>query len=286
MATPLKRGWSFARILLVTAVVGTVAGTLLGTFVAPPEEPEVVAEREVARLMPRQAPAESGDEMAPDPASLSGIPPYPGVYPRRLARQATAQGGPMSISWFTTEAPTGDVLDFYERAFRADGRRPFKQRRGPDMGYVAWLDAHTDGGLGAGVLHMVSAMKQFSQTVVLISASRPDMAMNSSPKLPEGLELPPSSTEPQVVEMGESALANRIVYARSMNVSPAEVVEFFVRQFKERGFEVADQNETPLQAGVTGKKGATAVVVVARAEGNHSSVVITYDRQMQEGVSP
>ncbi len=268
----------------MTALIGTVGGAILGSL-GGDEAPEVVAEREVARLMPRPAPPEAGDPMAPSPASLSGIPPYPGVYPRRLIDQASLQETPVAISWFSTTDSPNTVLEFYEKAFRAEGRRPFSHRRGPDMGYVAWLDAHTDAGPAAGVLHMVSAMKQFSQTMVLISASRPDLAMNAAPRIPEGLELPPASSEPQVVSIGESLVAGQIVYARAMNLAPEQVVQFFKAQFEKKGFVVSDETQAPTQAGITGTRAGISVVVGVRAEGNHSSIVLTYDRKPQEGGS-
>lgn len=281
---PVSRGWSFGWLLLGTAVVGIVGGAILGGM-GEDLAPEVVAEREVAKMMPRPAPPEPGDPMAPSPASLSGIPPYPGVYPRRLIDKAELQATPVAISWFSTQDSTAAVLDFYEKAFRAEGRRPFSQRRGPDMGYVAWLDAHPDAGPGAGVLHMVSAMKQFSQTMVLISASRPDLAMNANPQIPQGLELPPNSSEPQVVNIGESLVASQIVYARTLNLGPPEVVQFFRAQFEKKGFVVSEEAEAPNQAGITGTRAGISVVVGVRAEGSHSSIVLTYDRKPQEGGS-
>ncbi len=288
MAKPevAKKGWSFARILLLTVVVGIVSGTLLGVSTGISEAPEVLAEAEVRRLTPRGDPLEIDDPMAADPASLSGIPPYPGVFPRRLSRQASAQGGPMAISWFSTQDSAATVLDYYERAFNAEGRRPVAQRLSADMGYVAWLDEHLDGGTAAGVLHMVSAMRQFSQTIVLVSASRPDIAMNTRPKLPDGLSLPPASTRPQVVNMGETGFASEVVYSRTLNTSPGDVVSFFDRQFKEQGFSVIDSSTSPAQASVTAQRGTTTVVVAARLEGSHSSVVLTYERRTPQEVSP
>jgi len=278
----VKKGWSFARLLVITAIVGVVGGSLLGSM-GKDEDPIVVAEREVARAMPRGVPLDTGDPMEPDPASLSGIPPYPGVYPRRLGR-GTA-GGPMSIAWFSTQDSTEAVLRYYEKAFRADGRHPVSHRRGPDMGYVAWLDRHNDGGLANGVLHMISVMKQYDQTIVLVSASRPDMLMNSMTQVPGGFSLPPNSSEPQVIEMGESAIASQVVYARANDQTPGDVVKFFAQQFKDRGFEVTVEKEVDGQAGVSGKKGPLNVVVAARSEGGNSSIVMTYDRQ-PEAVAP
>jgi hypothetical protein len=279
-AAPAQKGWSFTRILLLTAVVGIVAGTAIGFLSQPEISTEQLVEEEMKRLMPRGDAIDPRDPMEPDPASLRGIPPYPGVYPRRMMKKAGAQEVPMSVSWFSTQDPASTVLDFYEKAFAADGRRPVAHRTSDTMGYVAWFEEQPDAGnAAAGVLHMVSAMKQFSQTIVLISASRPDLAMSARPRLPDGLELPPNSSAPQSVQMGEEQLANEVIYSRTLNTSPSEVVTFFQRQFQDRGFTLTDSSSSPTQASVTGQKGPTTVVVAVRAEGSHSSVVLTYERR-------
>lgn len=278
MSESTRKGLSFAKVLLLTAVVGIAGGTLLGRFTQPEVNPEELAEEEIRRIMPRGEPANAPDPMAPEPASLRGIPPYPGVYPRRMLRSGNA-GGPASISWFATDDPTAVVLDYYERAFAAEGRHPISGKLSDDMGYVAWLEELPDSGTAGGVLHMISAMKQYRQTYVLVSASRPDLALANRPRLPEGLELPPASTSPQVVDMGETNFANQVVYSRTLNTTPADVVSFYERQFKERGFTVTDSSSSAAQASITGLKEGTTVVVAARSEGGHSSVVLTYERR-------
>jgi hypothetical protein len=276
---PAKKGWSFARLLLVVAVVGIVSGLVLAELTKPdPESLEKAAAEESARLTPLGQPLDKVD-MEPDPLSLRGIPPYPGVYPRRLIKQASAQGAPMTVSWFSVEDPTPVVLDFYKRAFAAEGRHVVADQVGQNMGYVAWLESIPDaGGTGVGVLHMVSAMKQFSQTIVLVSASRPDLAMGQ-PILPEGLELPPASSPPQVVQMGEESQSNEVVYSRTTKSTPRDVVAFFEKQFKDRGFSISELVNSTLESSVTGQKGPLTVVVAVRSEGVDSSVVMTYERR-------
>jgi hypothetical protein len=280
--TAKQPGWSFARLLLVVAVVGVVAGVVLAEVTKPdPESVERAAEAEIRRITPLGEPLnnKAGDSMEPDPLSMRGIPPYPGVYPRRLIKQASAQGAQMSVSWFSVQDPAPVVLDFYKKAFAAEGRDVVAQQMGENMGYVAWLETQPDaGGTAAGVLHMVSAMKQFSQTIVLVSASRPDMSMGQ-PVLPEGIELPPASSAPQLVQMGEESLANEVVYTRTTKTTPHDVVTFFEKQFKDRGYSILETVNSTTEASVTGQKGPLTVVVAARSEGDDSSVVLTYERR-------
>ncbi|MFZ5438873.1 MAG: hypothetical protein ACOZQL_02630 [Myxococcota bacterium] len=259
------------------ALAGIVGGTILGAVVQPEVKSEDVIEEELRRVMPR-GDAVSNVSMEPDPASLRGIPPYPGVYPRRLLRSNSKDTGPMSVSWFSVKDPASVVLDFYEKAFAADGRRPVSQRRG-DMGFVAWLEEPDGGASGEGILHMISAMKQYSETIVLVSASRPDLLLNQPPvPLPEGIELPPASSPPQVIQLGEAAVVSRVFYSRSLNTTPSSVVSFFERQFQQKGFTVTESTSTAAHASLTGQRDGVTLVVAARADGQNTSVVLTYDR--------
>lgn len=273
-----SKGVSFVLILLATAVVGISVGTWLGSVGPDIEEPEEV----VARIMPKAFNARPMADMSPDPASLSGIPPYPGVYPRRMIRNATAQSGPMSVAWFQTDDQAQDVLMFYEKAFAAEGRRVFSAMRTPQMGYVAWLDAQYDAGLAAGVLHMVTAMKQFDHTVVLISASRPDMAMNSNVELPFGMALPPNAVAPQVVDMGvESPEQNKVVYARVPGGKPEGIVAFFEKNLGDQGYTLSGKTFEGADGTLVAAKGPLEVTIGVRDEGDFSSVVLTYNQELR-----
>jgi hypothetical protein len=271
--------WSFARIIGLAAVIGIGAGTALGMMDWGEESFEDVAERAAQRRMPGGSPASMAASVAPTPQSLSGIPPFPGVQPRRLIGEGNVGGSPVSVSWFATTQSLPAVLNFYADAFHKEGRKPVRQQFSKDLGYVAWLDEHFDAGIGAGVLHMVTVTKQGSQTMVFLSASRPDMAMASGPpSLPEGLVLPPQSTQPQTVNLGEDAQANRVVYFRNAELKPAQMMAFFEQQLKKLGFTVAPVKEQSNQVAVSGQKGSATVVVAAQTETTGSSVVITFAR--------
>ncbi len=280
-----KVGWSFARILLIAAVVGVGAGVLLARNPNDDRPVEEIAEEEVNAVL-RQSNIRAADStmMEPDPRSLAGIPPYPGAEPRKLTSRGTLQDTPMAISWFQTKDPPSVVLDFYSKAFSEMKHDSAVQLFSPTMGYVGWMEETTDG--GPGLLHMVSVTRQYSNTMVLLSASRPEGILNQKALLPGGLKLPPGASKPQMVKLGEGGLSNDVVYSRVSNMTGPDLVSFFERQFKEGGYAITESTATAAQFSVVGQKEGMSVVVAARNEGPHLSVVLTYSRQSPQETFP
>ncbi|MCC6334742.1 MAG: hypothetical protein IT380_12255 [Myxococcales bacterium] len=277
-----RPGVSLARLLLLAAFAGVVAGLLL--FKVRDDQPldELeVAEAAAERAVPLGAPSESVDPMAPDPQSLRGIPPYPGAAPRKVMTQPTVQSVPMSVSWFQTQDSPDAVLSFYEKAFAAKSMLYTSHRYNHRLGYVAWLErlGGKDAGAAHGIMHMISASLEGSKTVVLLSASRPDLMMEARPKLPEGITLPEATEAPQVIQMGEGVGTREVVYARTLNKPPSEAVSFFDAQLKKGGWEVVEEATGGDQRALVGKRAGSTVVVNAQADGVHSNLILTFSRQ-------
>ncbi len=188
----------------------------------------------------------------------------------------------MAVSWFSTPDSVDAVLEFYERAFAEQKRHPVTQKVSDSIGYVAWLEEMPDAGLAGGAMHMVSVMKQFSQTMVLLSASRPDLFMASSTQLPEGLKLPPEATAPQSIQMSEDESSNEVIHTQVLNTSSATVVHFFESQFKEKGYSIGQPSPSLLVA----SKASTTVTVAVQQQAAHSSVVLTYERRAPQETAP
>ena len=274
MAVKKSAGWSFARVLLLTAVVGAVAGVVLARNPADDRSPEEMAEEEVDKVMASNV--SDSTLMDPDPRSLAGIPAYPEAAPRKLTSSGVLPDAPMAVSWFQTVDPPARVLAFYAAAFEKENRAAVAQQFSPTMGYIGWMEDSLDG--GPGLLHMVSVTQQYSRTMVLLSASRPEAIADNEAVLPGGLHLPPGASRPQAVKMGEGPMANDVIYARVANMSGADFVSFFERQFKEQSFAVTETSATAAQFSVVGSKAGTTIVVAARNEGPHLSIVLTYSR--------
>lgn len=269
---------------MLAAVAGVVAGLLLFKVrdEAPVDELEV-AEAVAAQAVPLGNASETADPMAPDPQSLRGIPPYPGAAPRKMMSNGAVQQVPMAVSWFQTDDSPDAVLTFYEKSYAAKNMEYVSHRYSERIGYVAWLEriGGFDAGVAHGIMHMISASKEGSKTVVLLSASRPDMLMEAEPKLPEGIVLPEATEPPQVVQMGEGAGTREVVYARTLNQPPGDVVRFFDAQLKKAGWDVVEEAAGSDQRAIVGKRGGSTVVVNAQADGVHSNLILTFSRQQQ-----
>jgi hypothetical protein len=204
-----RRGVRVEVLLAVAAVLGVVSGLLLGSRSA--DEESAVLDEIDARaeaLMPLGAAADtrgSGALMNADPRSLYGIPPYPNAMPRSLGDLNHVQGMPLVASWFTTNDPPEQIIAFYELTYLDAGYPIASHMYDADHGYVAWLDEEpADAGVAEGVVHMVSVIKNTPrdrETIVLLSASRPQRLLDAERRLPEGLVLPEGALPPEVVEM-------------------------------------------------------------------------------------
>lgn len=224
-------------LLLGAAVLGVALGGVLGSRPAPGEdEAEVMfaqADETADRLIPMGAPmgAAKTDPMAADPRSLRGIPPYPGAQPRRLSDVSQVLGMPLVASWFATRDQPEQVIEHYEYTYLDAGMPIVSHMFSQDMGYVAWLEEEkVDGGIAEGIVHMVSVVKntpQSTETMVFVSASRPQRLLDAQRNLPRGLVLPESATPPQVVEMALEGRTRSIVTTRrrgELNGTVEEIV--------------------------------------------------------------
>lgn len=274
-----RPGASVARLLLLAALVGAVAGVVIAWRSFDERSPEEMVEAELEQSLPEAFVTQTNEhpDMRPDPRSLAGIPPYPDAAPRKLTSKGTLQNTPAAISWFLTDDPPNRVLAYYSKAFERDKRQAVTQRFSDTMGYAAWMEESADG--GPGELHMISVMNQYGKTMVLISASTPEAILNTRLELPGGLTLPATASDPQAVSMGEVGLGSDVIYSRIENMSGPEVVGFFERQFREKGFTIVEAPADAKHFSIVGKKDGTSIVVAARNEGQHVSLVLTYTRQ-------
>lgn len=209
-------------LLLGTAGLGAGIGAVLGSKHSPEEdEAEAMfaqADETADRLIPMGAPMGAGtkaDPMAADPRSLRGIPPYPGAQPRRLSDVSQVLGMPLVASWFATRDQPEQVIEHYEYTYLDAGTPIVSHMFSQDMGYVAWLEEEkVDGGIAEGIVHMVSVVKntpQSTETMVFVSASRPQRLLDAQRNLPGGLVLPESASPPQVVQMALEGRTRSIV---------------------------------------------------------------------------
>jgi hypothetical protein len=245
-------GVGVLRLLAAAAVTGVVAGIVLERSRPPPDalaQAEAVVDQVPAPIgaAGRRVPA---DVMAPDPASLRGIPPYPGATPRRLLG-AAPERGLNAISWFGTEDSLERVLSHYEAEYSHAGIQFVTQRWGPRRGYVSWFErtGGADGGEGTedttqGVLHLVAASREGTQTMVFLAATVPDRIIPEAPTLPAGVRLPPGA-ETQVLDMGELGQQRATVFARYEQLGKEAVAEQLIAVMKEGGWTLTERTDAP-----------------------------------------
>lgn len=285
------------KALGLAAIVGGVAGVVLATSQRPPEDFDAQAEALAAKVIPNGAPAVRpeqpqapvDDMMAPDPRSLRGIPPYPGVDPRRILGSRPGADQTMAISWFNTTDSVEDVLGFYERAFADADLLYTSHRYSERRGYVSWFEHdYSDDKqpvFGKGVMHMVSVSRERDNTTVMVSATEPQKILENLTPLPSGVRIPPGPT-PQVINLSEFGQQRATIIA-AYDFGVDRLIEALQDLWKQDGWKVVDRDQT--------ENGTTLMVVLNQRQqtvvidgrGERSQLLITLEeRPTPEGVTP
>jgi hypothetical protein len=290
-ASKRRRSVSVVALLLAAAVVGVGAGAVLGSRPGSEEdEAEAMfahADETADRLLPMGAPMSSTASGGADPRSLRGIPPYPGAQPRRLSDVTSVMGMPMVASWFATRDQPEQIISFYEYTYLDAGIPIVSHMFNRDMGYVAWLEEErVDGGIAEGIMHMVSVVKntpQSTETMVFVSATRPQRMLDGDRNVPPGLVLPAETQSPQVVQMALEGKTRSIVTTRRRGEVNATVEEI-VALMKKDGWTVEDVMSAENGRSIVARKPGVSQSVSA-IEGGAGEVSLMYSLE-QERKSP
>jgi hypothetical protein len=280
--TRQRRPVSVVALLAVAGVLGLVSGLLLGGRAhEEADEEAAVFDRIEARaehLVPLGAPVRAASPSEADPRSLRGIPPYPNARPRSLGEPATVMGMPLVASWFTTPDSPDAVLAHYERLYADAGVQAFSTMFDPGQGYIAWLEEDPpDAGPGEGQVHMVSVIRNTPsdhETIVLLSASRPQRLHAGGRRVPEGVLLPEGARPPQVVELAIEGRGRTVVTTTAPGDVRA-VVAGVAQRLREAGWQVEAVTGSGEGQSVIGRKGPVAQSIFATA-GRHGDVSLMY----------
>lgn len=292
------RSLSITKALGAAAVVGTLMGIALAAFQRPPPEFEEEAEALAAKvipggdpiLVPQAPPGTSQDMMAPDPRSLNGLPPYPGAKPRRMLSSHPGADLTMAISWFNTGDSVEDVLSFYEREFTAANLLFTSHRyESGRRGYVSWFEHDYSNDqqpvFGKGVMHMVSATREGSNTTVMLSATEPQKILDNITPLPAGIKVPPGAT-PQVLNLSEFGQMRATVIA-NYDYSADRVMESLEDIWKNGGWKVLARHQTETGTSVVVTLNQQQQTVVIDGHGERSQLLITVEeRPTSQGNAP
>lgn len=289
---PRSRGVRVWPLLLVAAVAGGVGGVLLAKRGTKTEgEMLEEADRLAEKAMPLGSPAPARafvDMMAPDPESLRGIPPYPGANPRKIL--GGKQGDEINaISWFSTQDSVDKVLSFYEQTYLAANVVYASHRYNARRGYVSWIEPRRpadggDRGPGEGILHMVSASDEGSQTMVFVSATEPWKMLGRVHPLPKGVKLPPGA-RPQVINLGEPGYERYSIFASFASMPKDALVEFLVKAFAEEGWTLEEKLTAPNgRVSLQGRLNQMVQLAVVDGTQLSSQVLITIEARPRQGV--
>jgi hypothetical protein len=163
--------------------------------------------------------------------------------------------------------------------------------RWPRRGYVSWFEHNvpTDGGrqvFGDGVLHMVSAMNEGSQTIVMLSATEPAKMLEAMSPLPPGVKLPTGAGRPQVINLGEPGDERSSVFAQ-FSRGREEVAEDVERQLAADGWRVegrtvADDGEITIVARQEGRLQTAAI----KGTLEHAELLLTLEQSAEPTGAP
>lgn len=289
-----SKSFSVVGLLLVAAVLGVATGAVLGSRTNDEDDADAMfaeAEATADRLIPLGAEAArpSSGLITAHPQSLAGIPPYPNAVPRRISDATTVMGMPMVVSWFTTPDAPGQVLEHYEHAYFDAGIPIVSHLFGPDTGYVAWLEEEdSDGGLPEGIVHMISAIKnspQSTETIVLLSASRPQRMLDGSRRAPPGVALPSEATVPQVVELAFEGTARQIVTSRRRGALQ-QTADEIVGLLEKDGWKVEPVMQGDTMRSFIGRKAGVSQSVSATEVPERGEVSLMYSLERERVVAP
>lgn len=277
---------SVGRLLGGAALLGVIAGVVLSARQQGIVESDLESVYDNGGdLSPPNERAEDtsfGDAMRADPETLRAIPPYPGGNPRRLSSPPTFQNAELGVAWFSTEDAVGEVLSFYDNAFRGLPTPVVSYRFSSNSGYSGFYEmpsfdaGHDD--FMAGKIHLVSAVRSGSQTLVFISNSEPSKFLDGAAILRGDIDLPPNALRPQVVAVGEGPVKRRTVFSMVPNSNLDEVTRHFEAAFAKGGWKLGPwvSNDDGSVAGRAAREEKSSSVLL-KMEGSDVRLLLTLD---------
>jgi len=220
------------KSMLAVAVLGACLGVGLAWMERRSEEKKLEAIRQIPDtlspvLFPEAAVASAPPEethVEPSlPAAMEGLPVYPGSMPQGLDSMVVADGNPIEMARFFTEDSVEQLRAFYERAFQHHGLQVISHEFSPFAGYIGYMDWLNE------ELHLVSYIRQGSQTLVFPSRSRPSQRSEEG-ELPAGVPVHPKVSLAKTIAFLEPEGRRRLSYSASIAGESLESVQQFYRE--------------------------------------------------------
>ena len=219
------------KSMLGVAAVGACLGTALAWMEQRKQEEKLEAIRQMPDtlspvLFPEAAPlppVETAQAEPGLPAAMEGLPVYPGSLPQGFESAVIADGKPIEMARFFTEDSPEQLRAFYEQAFRRRGLHVLSHEFSPFAGYIGYMDWLQE------ELHLISYIRQGSQTMVFPSRSRPSERFEGA-QLPAGVPVHPNVSLAKSIAFLEPEGGHRISYSATVAGESLESVRQFYKE--------------------------------------------------------
>ncbi len=265
------------KLIAAAGVLGCVGGVALAYHGSQKEEQRLIAVLdEAGNALPTAdfKALQSVEPMAADAEALAGIPPFPGAFPRRLAKVTKGQGSAMAIGWFETQQPVDAVISFYEGEFRKLKVAYSSHLYSARSGYACYLE--NPRAVDTSRLRLVSAVRQGDTTVVFVSNLRP-LDLIKTAELPPGVWLPAMAKSPQLFEMSETGSRRFTVLSLVPDSNLGSVEATFRDNLTQRGWAFSDRATAAARVSLEAKRGRDIQTISMTQEPQGVRLLLNFD---------
>jgi hypothetical protein len=231
---------SVPRLLLMTAVLGTVSGVGLSAWKNAREERELEKARDpIGRTgnAPRPNVYElAGKKTFANPEAVKFLPEYPKAVPTDLAETTLQEGVPMKAAMFSTTDSLDSVLEWYQAELDKQHQVTVSQRWGDGAAYVGFQGPDAK-------MHTVSLMRSGSHTFVFLANSDPEAFLRSKAQRPAGMPEVPGLSNEVSFDFSDEGLLRTSYMARTASLTLSEAVDFYRKELADQGWKIEQTDD-------------------------------------------
>jgi hypothetical protein len=256
---------SVPRLLLMTAVLGTVSGVGLSFWRNSKDDRllERVQEKSRSGSAPRPRVYElAGKRTFADPEAVKFLPEYPKAVPTDLAENTVQEGVPMKAAMFSTTDSLDTVMGWYQAELEKQKRLTVSQRWGDGAAYVGFQGPDER-------MHTVSLMRSGSHTFVFLANSDPEAFLRSKAQRPDGLPQAPNLSNELSFDFSDEGLSRTSYMARTTEMTLLQAADFYRKGLLDLGWHIEQTDD----------KTKGAVRLEARRERKNLSLTLLSDER-------
>jgi hypothetical protein len=163
--------------------------------------------------------------------ATQGLPPYQRALPQALAADYMGPDSRIAVAWFLTSDTPEEVLGFYREVLGEEGLPVLSHRYDTHAGYVGYQEP------GDPELHLVSALRQGEETLVLFSSAQgSSLPQARREQMPWDLPLPAGVRHPWVMNLQVEGRVRSTVMVEARGSRVDDLVDFYLRTFRAQGW--------------------------------------------------